>query len=81
MFRKIFKKKDEEHFWFSEKQNRQSSNTNATFARIRFRIVEYSECTMSYKPGGLWDYYVYLGRGKYHHSEKRTAPYRYCWTR
>lgn len=57
------------HVWYSEKQLNVSEIINQ---RINQAILEdsafviYTEMTRTEKPSGIWDDYVYLGKGNWH---------------
>ena len=68
------------HFWYSKKQEKmmskmcidsQCSPELNNFSLINGTVVLYSEANPKSTPAGNWDDYIYLGMGKFSHSEIR----------
>ena len=67
------------HFWYSSKQYVQKGKTHSAgsgpklnnFSLINGTVVQYTEAYYGSEEPGNWDDYIYLGMGKYSHSEIR----------
>ena len=55
--------KDKLYFWYSEGQRKVLKKSELNRALIKGQEVEYTECSQRKKAAGLWDDYVYLGKG------------------
>ncbi len=56
--------------WFSEKQHEVQEYHNLAILKDS-TIVLYTEMTRVKRPSGVWEDYVYLGRGNWHKSISR----------
>jgi hypothetical protein len=68
------------YFWFSEKQLRRilsrTEHRTRNYAKINGQIVEYTMWTNTKEHNATWDDVIYLGEGKYDHSEEQDTGYK-----